>query len=951
MEIFVIWLSYAYVSGVAFPFIFFPGLPAWKPIGDFIPFLSFIPFSLNTTIWLIAGLMLLAGILNFLARKRKVAVVFIMFAAFFSATANYYREVDITSEHHITKFLDASFFAQTKVKGTIIADPDQRDDFTNIDILPDEIIPDPEREPWNVVKLKGKTGYIRAKIYPSIGDYYHSISYGDRIEITSSINEPRKLSNPAGFNYAAYLKARNIYATTRPLRGTEDITYIGTGEIPVLWRIALGLKKRILLTIRKTMPYPESAFLGGVTLGLRGGVPLKVKSEFQATGVAHVLAVSGLHVGFVAFLLIAFSKIMKLPSKFSFVFVAFGLIIFALITGASPATRRAAIMFSIMEFFRSVMKMRLGHASVLTIPITAMIILIFDPLKLPDGSFVLSFMAVWSLAMITGPVERVFKFIGRGWLFLVFITLVLGSTVLVIINPAIFQDGDFVIKYLIIFALLFTVAIMRERRTPLSGFGIEYLPKWFVAFFYAQFAIQIGMMYPLSAVYFQRFPIAGMYANFIAIPLIGFIVQFGLLAGLIDLVFTSVGLSSVGITLALWINAFNWLCCRLFMGMATFFARLFPYPYMSIPSPFELLVYYLGVLLFVFWTPLRYQARLLFLRLADVFEEGYLRKRFFHIGSAIFVLIAAVISIIYATQKHTSRITFFDVGFGNSVLIETPDRKSILIDAGTGGEWGAGSSVIAPAFSRYNIRKLDYLVLTAIKPSNISGASHILNHWRAGKIYLPYNPDDLTYGTGYHKFLTIYGDWRLLANPRSSQAANLYLAWYELKEIITRDNTKVKKAVSGDIIYERKFGDNVFKVALLQGADAAGAEDNASTVRVSYGKTSVLITTQLGRAAQWELVEKRADALPSDVLLLPKNGNPAALTAELLETVAPKYAVFQYGFVPRARRTDDYFHESEIQRTIQNLDIHDIKPIRTDKQGAAIWTSDGENYTIKTILK
>ena len=46
----------------------------------------------------------------------------------------------------------------------------------------------------------------------------------------------------------------------------------------------------------------------------------------------------------------------------------------------------------------------------------------------------------------------------------------------------------------------------------------------------AQLAILIGMMWPLSAVYFQRFPISGSFANFLAIPLIGFIVQYGLVA-------------------------------------------------------------------------------------------------------------------------------------------------------------------------------------------------------------------------------------------------------------------------------------------------------------------------------------------------------------------------------------------------------------------------------------
>ncbi|MDI6757876.1 MAG: ComEC/Rec2 family competence protein, partial [Endomicrobiia bacterium] len=683
-------------------------------------------------------------LLNLLARRVKIAALIACCAAFVAAGANYYRVVDITSPSHITNFYDAAFFDKTIVRGTVIADPDIRDGFTNIDIKPSSIIPDPVSQPANVIKLEGKTGYLRAKIYPTIGNYYYALSYGDFVELTTSINKPMPLKNPAGFDYAAYLRARNIYASARPIRNSDEIKYLGTGNISWLWRVALGLKKQILLTIRKTMPYPESAFLGGVTLGLRGGVPGKIKSDFQATGVGHVLAVSGLHVGFVAVMLIMMAKVFKLPSRFSFIFVVFGLIIFTLITGASPATRRAAIMFSMMVFFRDVMKMSLGHSTALTIPTTAFILLALDPLKLPEASFVLSFMAVWSLAMITAPVENVFKFLGRGWIFAVTIALILGSTAFVIVAPGLFSDSRFVYAYVAAFIALYVFAYFREKTNPLSSLNIEHMPKWFTSFFYAQFAIQIGMMYPLSAVYFQRFPIAGMYANFIAIPLIAFIVQYGLLAGLANVFFSSVGLPAVGISVALWINAFNWLCCKAFLVMAAFFARLFPYPYISMPTPAQLVLYYTGVILFVFMKPLSFQIRMLIMRLRDVFDERELKRRAIPAAVAAAVLVAAGIIAVNASKKDYMRVTFFDVSFGNSVLIETPDGKTILFDTGQGGgAWNSGSSVIAPTLAKYKISRINWLIFSSLKPNNIGGTPHILNYWPVDKVLLPYNPQNI----------------------------------------------------------------------------------------------------------------------------------------------------------------------------------------------------------------
>lgn len=952
MELFVIWVSYSFVAGTALPFIFFPGVPAWEPAKKIIPFLHFGNISLVALIWYTAAGLVGAALINLLARRKKTAALLACCAAFVAASANYYRVVDITSPSHITNFYDAAFFDKTVVRGTIIADPDTRDGFTNIDIKPNSIIPDPVSRPDEVIKLDGKTGLLRAKLYPTIGDYYYSLSYGDFVEITTSINEPMRLKNPAGFDYAAYLRARNVYATARPIRNPEDVKYLGTGNIPWLWRIALGLKKEILLTIRKTMPYPESAFLGGVTLGLRGGVPGKMKSDFQATGVAHVLAVSGLHVGFVAVMLIMMGRVLKLPSKFSFIFVVFGLIIFTLITGASPATRRAAIMFSMMEFFRSVAKMSLGHSTALTIPLTALIILAFDPLKLPDGSFVLSFMAVWSLAMISGPVESVFKFIGRGWIFAVSIALTLSSTVLVVVSPQFFSDTRTVFAYLAVFAALFVLAYFRERTSPLTSLNIEYLPKWFTGFLYAQFAIQIGMMYPLSAVYFQRFPIAGMYANFIAIPLIAFIVQYGLLAGLANLFFSSIGLPGAGLSLALWINAFNWLCCRLFLGMANFFAGLFPYPYISMPTSTQLIIYYSAVIFFVFLKPLTFQAQMLIMRLRDVFDERELKRRVIPAVVAVAVILTAGIVALNASKKDYLRVTFFDVSFGNSVLVETPDGKILIFDTGQGGgQWNSGSSVIAPTFAKYKIGRVNWMVFSSLKSNNIGGTPHLLNYWPVDKIILPYDPARIPYGASYHEFIASLGDWKLMGDPRGSESTSLYLSWYELIKSVNAKKIPHVEAKAGDIIYEKKIGGKNFRAEVVAAPASSSVAGAATVLKITYGKNSVLLAPQSDRFAQWELTDLGREKLASDVVLLPRNGNPSTLTDEFLEMTSPKYAVVQYGYAPRAVRTQDYFYDSDLVRTEEKISSLGAELFRTDRHGAVTVTSDGETISVDHVLK
>lgn len=412
-------------------------------------------------------------------------------------------------------------------------------------------------KPESPIKLTGKTGYVRIKIYPTIGEeMYGSLSYGQRIEVDSALLPVKRKTNPSGFDYGRYLLARNIYAMPLPIRKSENIRVLGEEGMNPLIALSLKLKKKMTAVIRETMPYPESAFLGGVTLGLRGGVPDKIKREFQATGVAHVLAVSGLHVGFVAVLLVMVSSLFNLSKKFTFALCTFGLIVFAIITGASPATIRSVLMFSIGQFFHSFAGLGLRSSTVMTIPVAASIILLFDPLLLPDGSFVLSFMAVWSLAHLSRPVENFFRFntLTRGFVFFPYFFLLVSLTAVSLFGIAgeieflwgvsgIFKKipqmskwlpnylkligGGYVIGVLIYF-LFKRVKKIDLIESVYCGRG-AFL-RGMMIFTCAQLAILIGMMWPLSSVYFQRFPISGSFANFLAIPLIGFIVQYGLIA-------------------------------------------------------------------------------------------------------------------------------------------------------------------------------------------------------------------------------------------------------------------------------------------------------------------------------------------------------------------------------------------------------------------------------------
>lgn len=836
----------------------------------------------------------------------------------------------------------------------------------------------------DAVKILPNSGLIRAKVLPTIGDYYFQMSYGDYVKIVSPILLPKKATNPAGFDYRKYLNVRGIYAVTKTLRSSEDIEYLGVGNVNIFVKLAFLLRRKMLTTIRKTVPYPQSAFLGGVTLGYRGGVPQKIREQFQATGVAHVLALSGLHTGFIAALLLIICNIFRVKSLLRFIFVSIALSIFVVMTGASPATIRSALMFCIGLFFYDVLKLSLLKSSRMTIIIAACVMLFFNPKLLPDASFVLSFMAVWSLIYVGPVVEKILlwtdtKFIHQFVTFPLF-SVISGMT-LVSFFGGILQEMSLVQKIFPVLSKLPSLNTLFPQwfNIPTSrwlykgefflltlafyicGVVVHYIYSLsgkllvkdmrynstlssLMKFVAAQVAIQLGMMWPLSSVYFYRFPISGFYANFLAIPLIGWIVQLGWIAGLVDLFFSILFwifnfkfFADLGVNIALVINAFNNQLCQMFLGMAKTWGEFVPYPYVEMFAGKSLALWYfvLGV---VIW-----------------FDKIKELVRKYRIQTIIIVVIIILFStnlfiLGHAKTKTSVDIVFFDIGFGNAVLIRTP-TKNILVDTGPSGPsgWSPAESAISPTLTYYKIKKLDAVILTSLKPQCIGGAVYILSHFNVSKVYLPANYIDCSNFT-YYDFIEKVGLWYYMSNPYQYEITGLFNTNYRLSKFINNYKNKLCIMSSNEeTLLEEKIGNYILKITIINAGSIKNTTDeignNSLILKISYGKNTVLLTPQAGFELQNVLVSKYADKLKSQIMLVPANGHPNMFNEKFVGVVNPEIAVCQYGWT---NQRIGYFYSSQVDITQKLYELLNIKFLRTDKIGAVIFSLTGESYKYRT---
>ena len=237
------------------------------------------------------------------------------------------------------------------------------------------------------------TGPVRTYIYGRAG----KISYGDILKLEGRLLRPKE-----GY-YAAYMERNNIYSMLT-LDSSESARVIGRspGKNP-LKELAFYLREKISIPIARYLKGEEAALLNAMLLGKREGPYYDLRDAFVKTGTVHVLAISGLHVGLVAFILHVIFSALRLNGKLSTLFIIFVLILYVFITGSRVPVIRASTMIGIM-LAGTLFNRR--PSSLNSLGLAAMIILLVNPKQLFSPGFQLSFTAVFSILYLTPKIDR-----------------------------------------------------------------------------------------------------------------------------------------------------------------------------------------------------------------------------------------------------------------------------------------------------------------------------------------------------------------------------------------------------------------------------------------------------------------------------------------------------------------------------------------------------------------
>ena len=538
------------------------------------------------------------------------------------------------------------------------------------------------------------------------GDSLPPLEQGDRLMLMGKLRAIRNFANPGGFDYVSYLAWQGIhgslYAKAADVRVVQKAP---AGRWPSFKWLRSRMHGIIDTFPRSRINGDQRALLKALLLGERGGIPRDLKTAFARTGTAHLLAISGLHVGMVAgavygllVFLLGFQHNLLLrawPRKIAALGAIAMITFYALLSGMAPSTQRALIMAS-LALAGLVMEREPDLFNLLAW--AALAILVWYPPALFTLSFQLSFGAVF-------------------W---------------------------------IIFGLHRLRSLLLQKREPeleSPALGVRIL-RWVILSALVTLLATLGTL-PLIVRTFNQVSLVGLGCNLLLVPLVGWwVLPLGLLG--VGTAFFSVSLAG-GLLQAAAVPL-GWVC-RIVRQVADL-----PWAAADVVSfsILETACYYLllGCLLSAIGTLGSGEEAAGPSPPAELSKN---RRRVCIVGGI--VLAVALADIGYWVHRRywadDLRITVLDVGQGAAVVVEAPGGDVILADGGGFADtstFDIGARVVAPFLRQRKIASVQVLVLTHPNSDHLNGLLYIAEHFNVGEFWSNGQPAATQ---GYRRLLEI----------------------------------------------------------------------------------------------------------------------------------------------------------------------------------------------------
>ena len=266
--------------------------------------------------------------------------------------------------------------------------------------------------------------------------------------------------------------------------------------------------------------------------------------------------------------------------------------------------------------------------------------------------------------------------------------------------------------------------------------------------------------------------------------------------------------------------------------------------------------------------------------------------------------------VVFDLVQNDLKVIFFDVGQGDSIFIQTPQKHQILIDGGP-------TSVVLEKLGNempFYDRTIDLIILTHPEHDHIGGLLEVLKRYRVENILW----------TGVLRDTAEFKEWeRLLVEEK-----NVVIEIAQAGQRIVCAASTFEKTVNMNILYPFE---NLDKQIIKN------TNNTSIVIQLIFGENKFLFTGDTYKSVERKLIEREL-LLKSDILKIGHHGSKTSTSEEFIEAVDPEIGVISVG------RENSYGHPTP--EVLEILKKYDINILRTDELGDIKIISDGQTIKV-----
>lgn len=457
----------------------------------------------------------------------------------------------------------------------------------------------------------------------------------------------------------------------------------------------------------------------------------------------------------------------------------------------------------------------------------------------------------------------------------VYTNISVAALITLIFNPYSLLDLGFQLSYGGTIGIIIFIKRIQEKKS--NSKVINYIKQMALVSIYANIIIIPIMMY-----HFNTVSLTFIISNIMASPILGIIVITGFL-----FIITSITVKPLTRLIAIFIKPI----LSILIKISQICSKL-PFSNILVVTPymFNVISYY-AIILYCIKSKKNNKCKIII---------------------CLLIVLILINFIIYIFPQKL-RIFFIDVGQGDSTLIITPDKKTVLIDGGGSDSFDVGEKVLLPYLLDRRILKVDYVLISHFDTDHCGGILTIMEKVKVKNIIIS---EQAEHSENYERFkkLMIHKKIRLI-------------------EVKKGDKIKIGRYSEFKILFptSRLLSENPLN-------------NNSIVAQFNYNNFKMLFTGDIEKLAEQQILKAEKAEIRADILKVAHHGSKTSSIPEFIKAVKPKIALIGVG------KNNTFGHPN--QQTIKNLENIKCRIYRTDLQGEIIIKIDQKGrMNVKSKLK